>query len=122
MQPKAVDAIQLIIIFAFFVTICSCATPGRVIMEDHRGPVIIESKGEKEHYPDDHEQGTVIIGSGRRGHYYSGEDYKIPPGHMPPPGKCRIWYPDSPSGKQPPPGDCDDLRYRVPPDAWLLEG
>jgi len=26
----------------------------------------------------------------------------IPPGHMPPPGKCRIWYPNRPPGQQPP--------------------
>ncbi|MFP4163761.1 MAG: hypothetical protein ACLFQB_05205 [Chitinispirillaceae bacterium] len=47
---------------------------------------------------------------------------KVPPGHMPPPGKCRIWHPGTPPGKQPPPGDCDELRRRVPPDAWLIEG
>ena len=48
--------------------------------------------------------------------------YDIPPGHMPPPGQCRIWYPDLPPGQQPPPDDCDYLRYHVPPGAWLIEG
>jgi hypothetical protein len=46
----------------------------------------------------------------------------IPPGHMPPPGQCRIWYPERPPGQQPPPGDCEELRYDVPPGAWLLRG
>ena len=30
----------------------------------------------------------------------------IPNGHMPPPGECRVWYPDRPAGRQPPPTDC----------------
>ncbi|KMQ52412.1 hypothetical protein CHISP_0679 [Chitinispirillum alkaliphilum] len=47
---------------------------------------------------------------------------KIPPGHMPPPGKCRIWCPDTPPGRQPPPGDCRELRRKVPAGAWLIEG
>lgn len=46
----------------------------------------------------------------------------IPPGHMPPPGECRIWYPDLPPGQQPPPGPCGQLRYQVPPGAWLIRG
>jgi hypothetical protein len=41
---------------------------------------------------------------------------------MPPPGKCRIWYPDRPPGQQPPPGDCYDLERHVPPGAWLIRG
>lgn len=45
---------------------------------------------------------------------------KVPPGHLPPPGSCRIWYPGTPPGKQPPPGDCAVLARKVPPGAWLL--
>ncbi len=44
----------------------------------------------------------------------------IPPGHLPPPGECRIWYPGSPPGQQPPPGHCDNLAGQVPPGAWLV--
>jgi hypothetical protein len=47
---------------------------------------------------------------------------KIPQGHMPPPGACRIWFPDLPPGRQPPPGDCRDLERRVPPGAMLVRG
>ncbi len=47
---------------------------------------------------------------------------KIPPGHMPPPGKCRIWYPGRPPGHQPPAGDCEVLEGQVPPGAWLIRG
>jgi len=44
----------------------------------------------------------------------------IPPGHLPPPGMCRIWYPDRPPGHQPPPNDCAYLTGRVPFGAWLI--
>lgn len=44
----------------------------------------------------------------------------IPPGHLPPPGACRIWIPGTPPGRQSPPGDCAKLRSRVPAGAWLL--
>ena len=41
----------------------------------------------------------------------------IPPGHYPPPGSCRLWYPDRPPGQQPPPGSCD---VAVPAGAVLV--
>lgn len=44
----------------------------------------------------------------------------IPPGHLPPPGECRIWYPGEPPGQQPPPGPCYRLSREVPPGAWLV--
>jgi len=44
----------------------------------------------------------------------------IPPGHLPPPGQCRIWHPGQPPGKQPPPGQCKSLKGKVPRGAWLL--
>lgn len=53
--------------------------------------------------------------------YYETE-VRVPPGHLPPPGACRIWYPDRPPGHQPPPGDCRTLRHRVPPQAVLVYG
>ena len=30
----------------------------------------------------------------------------IPQGHMPPPGECRVWFPDRSAGHQPPPCRC----------------
>jgi len=30
----------------------------------------------------------------------------IPPGHLPPPGACRVWYDGRPPGHQPPPTGC----------------
>jgi hypothetical protein len=44
----------------------------------------------------------------------------IPKGHYPPPGECRVWFPDRPAGHQPPPGNCARLGRKVPPGAWLI--
>lgn len=71
--------------------------------------------------------GTMAEGQGRgnRGGKGAGHSYfhehgyaslDIPPGHYPPPGQCRIWFPDRPPGHQPPPGNCS----RVPPGAWVI--
>ena len=50
------------------------------------------------------------------------EEVEIPRGYLPPPGKCRIWFPDRPPGHQPAPGKCKKLRYRVPSGAYLVHG
>jgi hypothetical protein len=54
-----------------------------------------------------------------RGSYFREHGHtrlNIPPGHYPPPGECRIWYPDRPPGHQPPPGKCSP----VPRGAWVI--
>jgi hypothetical protein len=45
---------------------------------------------------------------------------KIPPGHLPAPGMCRIWFPGKPPGHQPRPASCASLAHNVPPNAWLI--
>ncbi|WP_025810353.1 tetratricopeptide repeat protein [Pseudomonas chlororaphis] len=50
------------------------------------------------------------------------DEVEIPRGHRPPPGKCRIWFPDRPPGHQPKPGKCKKLRDRVPSGAYLVQG
>ena len=64
--------------------------------------------------PHDHE---VVVVKENKGHpAYLG----IPPGHLPPPGQCRVWFPGRPPGRQPRPGNCIDVEHHVRPGAWLV--
>jgi hypothetical protein len=57
-----------------------------------------------------------------RDSYFERHGYKrlkIPPGHYPAPGECRIWYPGRPPGHQPPPVRCERLG-RIPAGAWVI--
>jgi hypothetical protein len=51
----------------------------------------------------------------------SGKRLGIPPGHLPPPGQCRVWYAGVPPGRQPPPGSCRRLANELPAGAWLIQ-
>ncbi|WP_338919555.1 tetratricopeptide repeat protein [Pseudomonas silesiensis] len=65
-------------------------------------------------------EGTLLRASVEPVPAYDG--VAIPRGHLPPPGKCRIWFPDRPPGHQPKPGKCKKLRHRVPSGAYLVQG
>jgi hypothetical protein len=57
----------------------------------------------------------------RGSHYFERHGYTrldIPEGHKPPPGECRLWYPDRPPGQQPPPFKCGSA---APTGAWVLQ-
>ena len=65
--------------------------------------------------------GDVVVVSDRdRGGDQGARRLGVPPGHYPPPGECRIWYPGTPPGQQPPPARCERLIGRVPFGAFIL--
>lgn len=92
--------ISAVALFAYTLMGCS---QGRILIEGERGAADFEMY----EHQDEHRRGAAP---------------RIPPGHMPPPGSCRIWYKGTPPGQQPPPGDCYYLSRRVPPGAWLIRG
>ena len=54
-----------------------------------------------------------------RGNRGEAQALDIPNGHLPPPGSCRVWYPDRPPGHQPPPTSCN---VDMPAGAVLIRG
>ena len=54
---------------------------------------------------------TVDAQGRGRGNNDRGRDAQgIPPGHLPPPGECRVWYDNRPPGQQPRPTSCANAR------------
>ena len=70
----------------------------------------------RSHKPHDHDGEVVVVkeNKGRPAHL------GIPPGHLPAPGQCRIWYPGRPPGRQPHPGNCIEVERHVRPGCWLV--
>jgi hypothetical protein len=44
----------------------------------------------------------------------------VPPGHLPPPGFCRVWFPGRPPGHQPKAGPCAEVEVGAPAGTWVL--
>jgi hypothetical protein len=44
----------------------------------------------------------------------------VPPGHLPPPGRCRVWIPGTPPGKQPKVTTCSGIEASAPAGSMIL--
>lgn len=44
----------------------------------------------------------------------------IPPGQLPAPGKCRVWFPGRPPGRQPRAESCKAAMANAPAGSWVL--
>ncbi len=44
----------------------------------------------------------------------------VPPGHLPRPGLCRLWFPGRPPGRQPRAASCSSVMANAPAGAWVL--
>ena len=45
---------------------------------------------------------------------------RVPPGHLPRAGECRVWFPGRPPGRQPGPGSCRGIERIAPAGSWIL--
>ena len=52
--------------------------------------------------------------------YESFESLGIPPGHLPPSGSCKVWYPHQPPGQQPPPSSCGEAFQNAPAGSLII--
>lgn len=71
------------------------------------------------------ESGVVTDGDGvvrTTGERSTAATLKIPPGHLPKPGECRIWEPGHPPGQQRhlPNGSCDRVEASVEAGQWVV--
>ena len=45
----------------------------------------------------------------------------IPPGHLPPPGQCRVWVPGTPPGRQAKSRSCTRIESSAPAGSYIVE-
>ncbi|UKN01837.1 hypothetical protein K6119_19120 [Paracrocinitomix mangrovi] len=66
------------------------------------------------------EGGGGTRGQSNGGTYESYKVLKIPYGHIPPSGQCRVWVPGKPPGKQASSTSCSQAKKDCPANAWII--
>jgi hypothetical protein len=59
--------------------------------------------------------------SPRRAPSPSATSLDIPPGHLPPPGRCRVWVPGRPPGRQARVRSCSNIESSAPAGSYIVE-
>lgn len=49
-----------------------------------------------------------------------GSRLNVPPGHLPSPGRCRVWMPGEPPGQQAHSTTCAGIERHAPAGSWIL--
>lgn len=100
------------VLFLFLFGLPFCPAPSSVLAQsegDWWKPVTVERAGSQAaREPPADERGWRR--GNRKGprHSRGRPTVHVPKGHLPPPGTCRLWYPDRPPGHQPPPVSCKE--------------
>ena len=84
-----------------------------------REPDVVVVGDDRRDYPDERGRGR---GRGNRDNdsYRGYRSLRVPPGHYPPRGACRVWFEGRPPGRQPRATSCERLYGRVPYGAFIL--
>ena len=96
-----------------------CSTGRYPVVIGPREPDVVVVGDDGRDYPDRRGRGR---GRGNRGDdsYRGYRTLRVPPGHYPPRGACRVWYEGRPPGRQPRATSCERLYGRVPYGAFIL--
>ena len=96
-----------------------CSTGRYPVVIGPREPDVVVVGDDGRGYPDRRGRGR---GRGNRGDdsYRGYRTLRVPPGHYPPRGACRVWYEGRPPGRQPRATSCERLYGRVPYGAFIL--
>src|SRR5688572_28444011 len=97
-----------------------CSTGRYPVVIGPREPDVVVVGDDRRDYPDRNRGRGRGGGRGRDDAYRGYRSLRVPPGHHPPRGACRVWYEGRPPGRQPRATSCGRLYGRVPYSAFIL--
>ena len=59
-------------------------------------------------------------GNGQKEGKSTAANLGIPPGHLPPPGQCKVWMPGQPPGHQAKARSCANIEKSAPAGSWIV--
>ena len=100
--------------------VMGCSTGRYPVVIGPREPDVVVIGDDDRDYPDRNRGRGRGGGRGRDDAYRGYRMLRVPPGHYPPRGACRVWFEGRPPGRQPRATSCERLYGRVPYGAFIL--